>query len=68
MYPPYSTEVIDGALTVRVPHGPTCMRVVVGDLLASLPIHCLALRALSKQQAEAWFPAEDTHWWGGCTS
>jgi hypothetical protein len=55
-------EVIDGALTLRVPHGPTCMRAVVADLLASLPVHILALRQLSKRQAEEWFPADDTHW------
>ena len=55
-------QVVDGALTVRVPHGPTVMRIVVADLLAVLPTHILALRSLSKAQTDAWFPADDTHW------
>ena len=55
-------EVIDGALTLRVPHGPTAMRVVVGDLLAVLPKHLIALKSLTKTQTEAWFPGSDTHW------
>ena len=55
-------EVIDGALTLRVPHGPTAMRVVVGDLLAVLPKHLIALKSLTKTQTEAWFPGGDTHW------
>ena len=55
-------QIVDGALTVRVPHGPTVMRVVVADLLAVLPTHILALRSLSKAQTDAWFPADDTHW------
>ena len=55
-------QVVDGALTVRVPHGPTVMRVIVADLLEQLPVHILGLRALSKEQREAWFPGDDTHW------
>jgi len=55
-------EVIDGALTLRVPHGPTAMRVIVGDLLAVLPKHLIALKSLTKTQTEAWFPGSDTHW------
>ena len=55
-------QVVDGALTVRVPHGPTVMRVIIADLLEQLPVHILGLRALSKEQREAWFPADDTHW------
>ena len=55
-------QVVDGALTLRVPHGPTCMRVVVADLLRVLPKHVLALRATSEENARAWFPQPDTHW------
>jgi hypothetical protein len=55
-------QVVDGALTLRVPHGPTCMRVVVADLLKLLPTHILALRATSDANARAWFPQPDTHW------
>ena len=55
-------QVVDGALTLRVPHGPTCMRVVVADLLRILPAHVLALRATSEENARAWFPQPDTHW------
>jgi len=55
-------QVVDGALTVRVPHGPTVMRVIVADFLEQLPVHILGLRALSKEQREAWFPGDDTHW------
>ena len=55
-------QVVDGALTLRVPHGPTCMRVVVADLLRVLPAHILATRATSEENARAWFPQPDTHW------
>ena len=55
-------QIVDGALTLRVPHGPTVMRVVVADLLAVLPAHVVALRSITDEQAAEWFPAPDTHW------
>ena len=55
-------QVVDGALTLRVPHGPTCMRVVIADLLRVLPAHILATRATTEENARAWFPQPDTHW------
>ena len=56
------TVVVDGVLTLRIPHGVTNMCVCVGDLLETLPKHVLALRFLSPTNAEQWFPSKHTHW------
>ena len=55
-------QVVDGVLTLRIPHGVTNMLVVVHDLLEILPKHILALRAVSETNAKEWFPSKDMHW------